>query len=112
MRVRCASASTASCGNGSECTGRPSGWSSSPGLAAAGNDELEPDIKDRDERGDGPPLEGVAVVLFRAAAGLRPLAQEAFGRRACLLQRIGQQRQAGLRAEPGQVEILPDRSDL
>src|SRR5690349_4092223 len=89
VRVRCASAMAASCGRGSECTVSPSGWSSAPG-GAAGDDELEPDIEDRDERGDGPPLEGVAEVLFRAAAGLRPLAQEALGSRAGLLHRIRQ----------------------
>src|SRR5687768_3249278 len=106
-RVRCSSATTASCGDGNECTVSPSGWSRMPCLAA-GEDELEPDIEDGDHRGDGPPLEGVAVVFFSAAAGARPLPQQTFGGGTGLLRRQRKQGQPGFRAEPGQVEILPD----
>src|SRR6478736_2096760 len=83
LRVRCSSANAASGGDGSEYTVSPSGWSSAAGLAA-GEDELEPDIEDGDQRGHGPPLEGVAVISLGAAAGLRPLAKEPFGRGAGL----------------------------
>src|SRR3954470_10754589 len=102
----------ACCGTGIECTVSPSGWSKAPGLAAVGEEELEPDIEDRDRRGDGPPLEGIAVILFSAAAGLRPLPQQPFGGGARLLHRERQQWQAGFRSEAAQVEILPDSARL
>ena len=79
------------------------------GGTAAGGDELEPDIEDDDEGREAEPLECVAVVLFDAQRGRRPVALQAFGGRAGLLQRhVGAQRQPGLGAERFEVEILPD----
>src|SRR5215207_650016 len=82
--VRWASSANASCGTGSVWTVNPSGSSSMLGPPARG-DELEPAIKDCDQGAQGPPLKGVAVVFFHAAADRRPVAQQPVGRRAGLL---------------------------
>src|SRR5690606_26942499 len=94
--------------SGSECTVRPSGSSSTPGLPPSRGDELEPDIEDSDQAREGPPLECVAVVLARTACRLRPVAGEPFGRSALLLHGQIQERQLRFGPERGQVEILPD----
>src|SRR5580765_4708361 len=70
-------------GVGRECTVSPSGSSA----AAAGSDELEPDIKDGQEGREAEPLEGIAVVLLDAERRGRPFALKPFRRAAHLLQR-------------------------
>ncbi len=98
-------------GDGIECTVRPSGSSAATvtARAAEGGDELKPDIEESDEGREAEPLERIAVVLFDAQRGRRPVALQALGSRPGLLQRdVGPQGQAGFGAERFEVEILPD----
>ena len=76
LRVRRASA--CSSGAGIECTVRPSASAWRP---ASRTDELEPDIKTRDEGAERKPLQGVAVVLGDIEHGRRPVPLQAVGRR-------------------------------
>src|SRR6476646_5063069 len=72
-------------GPGRAWTVRSSGSSSRADLTA-GLDELEPDIEGGDEPAQGPPLEGITVVRFGAAAGgLGPVAPQSLRRATGLL---------------------------
>ena len=108
LRVR--RASCCSSGAGIECTVMPSASAWRPASRA---DELEPDIKTRDEGAEGEPLEGIAVVLGNIEYGRRPVPLQAVGRRRRTVELHDDQRpqgQPGLAGIGGQVEILPDRA--
>jgi len=73
---------------------------------------LKPDIKNCNQTTESEPLKSITVMFVHTRAGQGPVTQQPLAGPATLLNGDGQQRQAKLSTELGQVDILPDQPRL